>query len=92
MMMIRVFGSLRDAAGGKVIEVPEQGGATVGALLHEVAAAYPALGARILDDAGGPRNSVHVLVNGRSIRFLDGVSTPLHAGDRLALFPAVGGG
>jgi hypothetical protein len=31
-------------------------------------------------------------VNGEDIRFLDGLLTPLHPGDELAIVPAVAGG
>jgi molybdopterin synthase sulfur carrier subunit len=46
----------------------------------------------VLDDDGHVHDSIHVLVNGRSISFLDGLETVVGDGDRLALFPAVGGG
>ena len=38
------------------------------------------------------RKEIVVLVNGRNIRFLDGVATGLAAGDEVAVFPPVFGG
>jgi molybdopterin synthase sulfur carrier subunit len=91
-MEVRIFGSLRPLVGQRAIEVAVPPGGTVGDMLARTAASYPALGARMLDEGGRPTRAVHVLVNGRSIAFLDGVDTVLQEGDRIALFPPVGGG
>jgi MoaD family protein len=91
-MRVRIFGTLRQTVAAKDVEVRLQARDTVGSVLERLATEYPALGKRLLDEEGNPRNSVHVLVNGRSIQFLDGLNTPIQEGDRLSLFPAVGGG
>ncbi|MGD2144231.1 MAG: MoaD/ThiS family protein [Anaerolineae bacterium] len=91
-MKVRVFATLRALAGGKDIDVEVGGRETVRDVMKKLTATYPALGERILDDDGKVQNSMHVLVNGRSIRFLDGLDTVIREGDRLALFPAIGGG
>jgi MoaD family protein len=91
-MKVRVFGTLRQTVAAKDIEIGLQAHDTVGSVLQRLAAEFPALGERLLDGEGKPRNSVHVLVNGRSIQFLDGPNTPIQEGDRFSLFPAVGGG
>jgi molybdopterin synthase sulfur carrier subunit len=91
-MQVRLFGTLRLFAGAKAIEVDEEPGETVRSLLGKVTTQCPALSEKVFDEEGSLRNSVHVLVNGRSIRYLDGLDGPIEGSDRVALFPAVGGG
>jgi molybdopterin synthase sulfur carrier subunit len=89
---VRFFATLRPLVGATELDVEVQAGETVRDVLEKLAAAYPPLGKRVLDDGGDVQGSMHVLVNGRSISFLDGLNTIVEDGDRLALFPAIGGG
>jgi molybdopterin synthase sulfur carrier subunit len=91
-MRVRIFATLRQLVGAKEVEVDVEGGDTVRNVLEKLTVAYPALGERVLDEDGNVQSSIHVLVNGRSINFLDGLNTAIEHDDRLALFPAVGGG
>ena len=43
-------------------------------------------------DGDNIREYVNVLVNGRSINFLEGLKTELSDGDEVAIFPPVAGG
>ncbi|MFC2030364.1 ubiquitin-like small modifier protein 1 [Chloroflexota bacterium] len=90
-MRVRLFGTLRDAADAKEITLDLSTG-TVRSMLDGLRSGYPELAPSIVDTEGNLKRSVHVLVNGRSIRFLEGLDTPVCADDRLAIFPAVGGG
>jgi molybdopterin synthase sulfur carrier subunit len=91
-MQVRVFGTLRLFAGAKAIEVEANPWDTVESLLGKVTTECPTLTEKVFDEEGNLRNSIHVLVNGRSIRYLDGLDSPVDESDRVALFPAVGGG
>ena len=91
-MQVRVFGTLRRIVGAKEIEIGLDPGDTVRDVLIKTIARHPALGEKLLDDLGDLQGSVHVLVNGRSIRYLEGLETVTQEGDQFALFPAVGGG
>ena len=46
----------------------------------------------LLEEDGSLKHYFHVLVNGRHIRLLDGIYTPLEKGDIVAIFPPLGGG
>jgi len=46
----------------------------------------------VLDDRGVLRRHVNVFVNGESIRYLDGVETPVGDTDEVRILPAVSGG
>lgn len=89
-MRVRVFGTLRALVGAKEVEVEAAG--TVGNVLEKLTAGNPALREQVLDEDGNLQSSIHVLVNGRSIRFLDGLDTAIQEHDQFALFPPVGGG
>jgi molybdopterin synthase sulfur carrier subunit len=91
-MQVRLFGSLRPFVGAKAVEVELAPGAPVQCLLDRLVAEYPVLGTKFFDEGGDLRGSISVLVNGRHIAFLEGLDTTLHEDDRVALFPAVGGG
>jgi len=87
---IRVFANYRDAVGGPTLDWDAPDGATVGAVLHDLAAAYPDLD--VLGDDGDIGEFVSVLHNGRNVVHGDGLETALADGDALSLFPPVAGG
>jgi molybdopterin synthase sulfur carrier subunit len=92
-MKVRVFGTLRSIVGGsKDVEVRAQGTCTVLQVLGQLIAVYPSLEEKIFGGSGRLQGGVNILVNGRSVRFLDGLSTPLEEEDEIALFPPLGGG
>jgi molybdopterin synthase sulfur carrier subunit len=91
-MRVKIFATLRQFVGAKEVDVDVETGDTVRQVLERLTAKYPALGERILDEGGNVRSSVNVLVNGRSVTFLEGLNTVTQEGDVIALFPSVGGG
>jgi molybdopterin synthase sulfur carrier subunit len=89
-MRVKIFSTLRSVVGAKEVEVGAAD--TVGSVLEELITKHPALRERILDEDGNLQSSINILVNGRNIRFLNGLDTPVKESDQLALFPPVGGG
>ena len=77
------------AAGQRRVEVA---GTTVGKVLAALGQVHPGVGQRVLDDRGALRRHVNVFVNGESIRYLEGVDTPVGDGDEVQILPAVSGG
>jgi len=65
---------------------------TLGELLRRLSARYgPDFQRWVLDgEKLGP--AIIVTVNGRDVRHLDGVKSPLHPDDSIAIFPAIAGG
>jgi molybdopterin converting factor small subunit len=73
-----------------VLELPE--GADVTAAVEALVERFPFLRTRLYDGRGRLQRFVSALVDGTSIQFLRGFSTPLAEGSRLTLLPPVGGG
>ena len=67
-------------------------GATVGEVIASLEAAYPGFSDRLLDDNGKLRRFVNVFVSDDDVRFLQGLDTPIPAGETLSIVPAVAGG
>ncbi|MFQ6057274.1 MAG: ubiquitin-like small modifier protein 1 [Anaerolineae bacterium] len=91
-MKVRVYATLRQIVGMKEVEVEGEAGDTVRDVLHRLIAAHPGLEGHILDDEGHLRRTVNVFVQGRSIKFREGLDTVLQESDELSIFPPVAGG
>ena len=87
---VRIPTALRTLTGGSSEVAVE--GSTVGEILKGLDAAHPGIGERLFDDAGALRRFVNVFVADEDIRFLDGLSTPVTAGQAVSIIPAVAGG
>ncbi|SNS36063.1 molybdopterin synthase subunit MoaD [Geodermatophilus pulveris] len=85
-------GVLADLAGGSRHLQVEAGGGTLGELLDAVAAAHPALGRRIRDEAGALRRFVNVYVDGDDVRFGGGTAARVPDGAVVQVLPSVAGG
>ena len=80
---------LRPHAGG--LDTVVAAGTTVGEVLGNVGASYPALHERIFD-GGDLRRFVNVYVNDEDIRYLDDLGTVVAESDEVSIIPAVAGG
>ena len=65
---------------------------TVGQALDALGKQSPRALDRIMDESGSVRRHVNIFVNGESIRFLDGLSTPAPEGSTILVLAAVSGG
>ena len=89
-LTIRIPTQLRTLTGGAgELEVD---GSTVGEALKALDAAHPGMGDRLFDDAGQLRRFVNVFLADEDVRFLEGLATPVSAGQTLSIVPAVAGG
>lgn len=92
-MEIRVYANLRDVVGGRQITLPTADGDTVGSILRRLAEQCPGLAEAILLPGGHDLQPyVNVFLNGRSVKDLSGLATPVRASDSLAIFPPLAGG
>jgi len=90
-MKVVYFALLRDAT-GKNEEEWRAPAATVRELLLALCKRYGERFTRWVMRDGALWSLVIVLVNGRDVRSLQGMDTPLGAGDTVVIFPPLGGG
>lgn len=90
-MEVRFYATLRDIVGGRSVEVELDAGDTVNGMLERLFERYPDLEPEILDN-GELRHAVNIFVNGRSVRYLDGLDTKLSLDEDVTIFPPVAGG
>jgi len=90
---VRLAPLLAELADGDArLEVGAGPGTTVGAVLDELAARFPAVGRRVRDEQGAVRRHVNVFVGMDNIRDLDGQDTPVGDGTEVSILPAISGG
>jgi molybdopterin synthase sulfur carrier subunit len=92
-MEVNFFAGLRQIVGQKTVDISIPEGSTARQLVDEIVRIYPALERELFDDQGNLYGHVHVVINGRDIRYLEGsLEKVISAQDRVSLFPAIGGG
>ncbi|HEU68741.1 MAG TPA: MoaD/ThiS family protein [Candidatus Acetothermia bacterium] len=89
---VHVFFPFRAEIGEGSIPLDLPPGADVARAVAALVERYPQLRERIYGPGGRIGRHVSALVNGISIQFKRGFTTPLDEGDVLTLLPPVGGG
>jgi molybdopterin synthase sulfur carrier subunit len=87
---VRIPTTLRPLSGGNATVSVE--GATLRDVLSNLESAHPGFAERLLDDAGALRKFVNVFVSDDDVRYLQGLDTPVPAGETVSIIPAVAGG
>ena len=87
---VRIPTQLRELSGGTA-EISAEGG-SLASVLQSLEVAHPGFRERLYDDQGELRRFVNVFVADEDIRFLDGIDTPVAAGQTVSIVPAVAGG
>ena len=87
---VRLPTLLRAQAGGRSSVTVD--GSTIGDVLRELVAEYPAMAGQLLNDDGTLHKFVNVYVNDDDVRYLSALDTPVKEGDEVSLLPAVAGG
>ena len=87
---LHVLGALREYCGG--VGAAPISAPTVRAALADLERHQAALYRNVCDETGTVRRHLNVFVNADNVRDLNGIDTPLKAGDVLTILPAVSGG
>ena len=91
-MEIRVYATIRPIVGGSSVQLNGVSELTVGQMLDELYKMYPDLRQELHKGRDDLHPAIHILVNGRDMRYLDGKDTVLTSNDQIRIFPPVGGG
>jgi len=91
-MEIKVYATLRDIVGGGSIQLNGVSEITVEGMLQQLLARFPALKSEFYKSNGEMHSAIHILINGRDMRYIDGWDTVITAQDVVRIFPPVGGG
>jgi len=87
---VRIPTTMRPMAGG--LSTVQVEGVTVADVIASLDAAHPGFSDRLLDDSGALRKFVNVFVADDDVRYLQGLDTPVPAGETVSIIPAVAGG
>jgi molybdopterin synthase sulfur carrier subunit len=92
-VIVRIPTPLRDVVEGAAqLDVELGDGATIGALLDQLASDWPGLERRIRDEQRRLRQHVNVFVGADNVRDLDEQATPLTDGAEISVIGAISGG
>ncbi len=90
---VRTMFELARIVGRPSVELPVGPGACVGSVLRDLVAAHAGLQGRLFDPGTGELLSyLFVELNGRDVRALQGLQTPVAEGDALSVMLPVAGG
>jgi molybdopterin converting factor small subunit len=87
---VRLPTIMRTHAGGQS-EVSAEGG-TVGEVVDDIVRQFPGTAAHLKAPDGGVHKFVNVYLNDEDVRYLQKLETPVSAGDKVSILPAVAGG
>lgn len=87
---VRIPTTLRPMAGGNS-QVQVEGN-TLADVIEALEAVHPGFKDRLLDESGAMRKFVNIFVADDDVRYLDGLATPVPAGETVSIIPAVAGG
>jgi sulfur-carrier protein len=87
---VRIPTQLRNLS-GNAAEVQVEA-STVAEALKALDSAHPGFEERLFDESGGLRRFVNVFLADEDIRFLQGIESPVAAGQTISIVPAVAGG
>jgi sulfur-carrier protein len=90
MATVKIPPVLRASVGGE--KQLEASGATVGEVLHDLAASHPATQSQLFSAEGELNRYVNVYLNDEDVRVLDGLDTGVLDADTLVILPAMAGG
>ena len=91
-VIVRIPGPLRPLAAGQGQVKLAGSPGTVREALELLWRAYPALRDRVVNEEGQVRGHINVFVGNESIRYTEGIATPIAADAEISIIPAVSGG
>lgn len=91
-MDVCFYATLRQIVGAKRVAFELPANITVKDVLHAAEQRFPALSPLLWEPGGGLSDYIKVFVDGREMRHLGGLETPVPADAQLDVFPPAAGG
>jgi sulfur-carrier protein len=91
-MRVRFYATLRDLVGVSATDLPVSDREDIRQVLDRLTAVYSPLHDKLWDAEGNWSGFVTVLLNGRSVEWMQGLNTLVAEDDTVSFFPPVGGG
>jgi molybdopterin synthase sulfur carrier subunit len=91
-MEIKIYATLRDIVGEGSIHLNGVSEITVEEMLQKMFDLYPDLRGEFYKKDGEMHAAIHILINGRDMRYINGWDTVITRDDVVRIFPPVGGG
>lgn len=91
-MEVRFYATLRNITGGGRVEFDLAPGATVRDLLNAATARFPAFASLVWTPEGDLGDFIKFFVDGREVRYLQGLETVISEGAVVDIFPPTAGG
>ena len=92
MIKLKFFGLLRLELGISELEVDSERGSLLDILQQADSLTDKDLLSEVLETDNKVKKGTIILLNGRNIRYLEGISSEVKADDEISIFPLCGGG
>ena len=91
-LTFHIPGPLRPFTAGRAQLQLEAAPATLRDALDVLWLAYPGLRDRVLTEEGQIREHINIFIGNESVRYAEGLATPLPASAEISIIPAISGG
>ena len=93
MGLVKLYATLRKAADNQLsVDIDWNDGDPVQNIIDGLVGIHPGLDGQIVGEDGAILPYVGIFLNGKNVRFMDGLDTPVGAEVEIAIFPPVAGG
>jgi len=91
-VQVHLYATLRPIVGARTVALDLPRDTNVRALVDEMAKRWPELEQRLFDEDGALSRRVNILIDGRNVRWLEGLESRLPEDAKVDIFPPVAGG
>lgn len=91
-MKIKLYATIRSLVGASTVEIETPPDARMIDIIQAMIQHWPQLRSELLNEDGTVSERIHLFVNGREVRYMGGLETPIPDDADIRIFPPVGGG
>ena len=91
-MKVFFYATLRPIVGARSLDISLPASSSVRELVDHLAARWPELSEHLFDERGDLSRRVNIMLDGRNIRWLEGLATQMDPSQKVEIFPPVAGG